>query len=49
MEAYTTPGDTGYNAFIISTIVDFNIRRTASSRGYNAFIISTIVDLFVNV
>ncbi len=33
----------GYNAFIISTIVDIMTLCT-TNKGYNAFIISTIVD-----
>ena len=34
----------GYNAFSISTLVDFNINLSYSMVGYNAFSISTLVD-----
>ena len=35
----------GYNAFIISTIVDLGKVNDTGNTGYNAFIISTIVDM----
>ena len=34
----------GYNAILISTIVDLKRKDTVAQEGYNAILISTIVD-----